>query len=239
MARRRWRSRRKKRVFLRPGDFFGEMSLLDGGPRSVTVRAATSSRVLVIDRKNFQGVLREVPDLTEKLLVTPSRQVRARRHLSTRSRCFRLFRGAGGEGALSGTTLSRNPLQPLGPATRCWFGASKNLPQKIRAPGERPLPTHPPRCDLGLLCRLDCASPMKPDEQSLSLMQESRGNLVKLVGSRKWDHGLRAVGLGVSSPDPYLLGEVEATTHNLVAGPSGLAECDSGWSGEETSNPGA
>ena len=67
----------KKRVFLRPGDFFGEMSLLDGGPRSVTVRAATSLRVLVIDRKNFQGVLREVPDLTEKLLVTLSRRVRA------------------------------------------------------------------------------------------------------------------------------------------------------------------
>jgi CRP/FNR family cyclic AMP-dependent transcriptional regulator len=67
----------KKRVFLRPGYFFGEMSLLDGGPRSVTVRAATSLRVLVIDRKNFQGVLREVPDLTEKLLVTLSRRVRA------------------------------------------------------------------------------------------------------------------------------------------------------------------
>jgi len=67
----------KKRVFLRPGDFFGEMSLLDGGPRSVTVRAATSLRVLVIDRKNFQGVLREVPDLTEKLLVTLSSRVRA------------------------------------------------------------------------------------------------------------------------------------------------------------------
>ena len=67
----------KKRVYLRPGDFFGEMSLLDGGPRSVTVRAATSLRVLVIDRKNFQGVLREVPDLTQKLLVTLSRRVRA------------------------------------------------------------------------------------------------------------------------------------------------------------------
>ncbi len=67
----------KKRVFLRPGDFFGEMSLLDGGPRSVTVRAATSLRVLVIDRKNFQGVLREVPDLTQKLLVTLSRRIRA------------------------------------------------------------------------------------------------------------------------------------------------------------------
>src|SRR5207237_197259 len=37
----------KKKQFLRPGAFFGEMSLLDGGPRSVTVRAATPLRVLV------------------------------------------------------------------------------------------------------------------------------------------------------------------------------------------------
>ena len=66
-----------KKHRLKPGEFFGEMSLLDGGPRSVTVRAATSLRVLVIDRKNFQGVLREVPDLTQKLLVTLSRRVRA------------------------------------------------------------------------------------------------------------------------------------------------------------------
>jgi CRP/FNR family transcriptional regulator, cyclic AMP receptor protein len=67
----------KKRAFLRPGDFFGEMSLLDGGPRSVTVRAATALRVLVIDRKNFQQLLREVPELTQRLLVTLSRRVRA------------------------------------------------------------------------------------------------------------------------------------------------------------------
>jgi len=67
----------KKRVFLRPGDFFGEMSLLDGGPRSVTVRAATALRVLVIDRKNFQELLREVPELTQRLLVTLSRRIRS------------------------------------------------------------------------------------------------------------------------------------------------------------------
>ncbi|PYM58042.1 MAG: hypothetical protein DMD77_09825 [Candidatus Rokuibacteriota bacterium] len=66
----------KKKQFLKPGAFFGEMSLLDGGPRSVTVRAATPLRVLVIDRKNFQILLRDVPDLTYKLLVTLSKRVR-------------------------------------------------------------------------------------------------------------------------------------------------------------------
>jgi len=67
----------KAGVRVEPFDFFGEMSLLDGGPRSVTVRAATALRVLVIDRKNFQQLLREVPELTQRLLVTLSRRVRA------------------------------------------------------------------------------------------------------------------------------------------------------------------
>jgi len=33
--------------------------------------------VLVIDRKHFQEVLREVPELTQRLLVTLSRRIRS------------------------------------------------------------------------------------------------------------------------------------------------------------------
>ena len=62
---------------LRPGEFFGEMSLLDGEPRSATVKAETDLRLLVIDRRHFWTLLREVPGLTEQLLVTLSRRVRA------------------------------------------------------------------------------------------------------------------------------------------------------------------
>jgi len=61
---------------LGPGDFFGEMSLLDGGPRSATVVAETAIRLLVIDRRNFWALLTEVPRLTQALLVTLSRRVR-------------------------------------------------------------------------------------------------------------------------------------------------------------------
>src|SRR5438128_10807979 len=43
----------QKRHRLRPGEFFGEMSLLDGEPRSATVKAETDLRVLVINRINF------------------------------------------------------------------------------------------------------------------------------------------------------------------------------------------
>jgi len=65
-----------RHVLLYPGEFFGEMSLLDGGPRSATVVADTSVRLLVISRRHFSGLLRDVPGLTQTMLVTLSRRVR-------------------------------------------------------------------------------------------------------------------------------------------------------------------
>jgi CRP-like cAMP-binding protein len=52
------------------------MSLLDGGPRSATVVADTPVRLLVISRRHFSVLLKDVPGLTEALLVTLSRRVR-------------------------------------------------------------------------------------------------------------------------------------------------------------------
>jgi CRP/FNR family cyclic AMP-dependent transcriptional regulator len=66
----------QKRLRLRPGDFFGEMSLLDGEPRSATVVAETPLRLLVISRRNFRTLLEKVPGLTNNLLVTLCRRVR-------------------------------------------------------------------------------------------------------------------------------------------------------------------
>jgi CRP-like cAMP-binding protein len=66
----------RKRAKLKPGDYFGEMSLLDGGPRSATVTADTPLRLLVIQRRDFATLLREAPDLTQSLLATLSRRAR-------------------------------------------------------------------------------------------------------------------------------------------------------------------
>jgi len=66
----------EKRGPLRPGAFFGEMSLLDGGPRSATIVAETPVRLLVISRRNFSVLLEDVPGLTQSLLMTLSRRVR-------------------------------------------------------------------------------------------------------------------------------------------------------------------
>jgi CRP-like cAMP-binding protein len=59
-----------------PGDFFGEMSLLDGEPRSATVTAITDLRMLVVDRTHFWRLLNETPDLVRRILVVLSRRVR-------------------------------------------------------------------------------------------------------------------------------------------------------------------
>lgn len=66
----------EKQVPLHPGEFFGEMSLLDGGPRSATVVADTPVRLLVISRRHFSVLIKEVPGLTQTLLITLSRRVR-------------------------------------------------------------------------------------------------------------------------------------------------------------------
>jgi CRP-like cAMP-binding protein len=65
-----------RHVLLHPGQFFGEMSLLDGGPRSATVVADTPTRLLVISRRHFATLLRDVPGLTQTILVTLSGRVR-------------------------------------------------------------------------------------------------------------------------------------------------------------------
>jgi len=61
---------------LSPGEFFGEMSLLDGGPRSATVIAETAIRLLVIKRRHFTTLLREAPALMLKISATLARRVR-------------------------------------------------------------------------------------------------------------------------------------------------------------------
>jgi CRP-like cAMP-binding protein len=66
----------KRQVRLGPGEHFGEMSLLDGGPRSATVIADTPLRLLVIKRRDFSSLLRDVPDVTQNILVTLSKRLR-------------------------------------------------------------------------------------------------------------------------------------------------------------------
>jgi serine phosphatase RsbU (regulator of sigma subunit) len=52
----------------RPGEFFGEMALVDDSPRSASVTAVTDVDVLEIDEATFKQVLRNSPELALQLL---------------------------------------------------------------------------------------------------------------------------------------------------------------------------
>ena len=62
---------------LGPGDFFGEMSLLDGKLRAASVIADTQLVYLVIHWGAFLRLLGQVPDLSRKLLVELCGRLRA------------------------------------------------------------------------------------------------------------------------------------------------------------------
>ena len=59
-----------------PGDFFGEMSLLDGQPRSANVIAIDDAEVLVLSRDDFVSHLRARPDAALKILAEMSKRLR-------------------------------------------------------------------------------------------------------------------------------------------------------------------
>jgi len=53
---------------LNPGEFFGEMALLDGLPRSATVRSVSDTEVFIITAEGYQKLRREKPHTALKLM---------------------------------------------------------------------------------------------------------------------------------------------------------------------------
>lgn len=61
---------------LGPGDFFGEMALLDDEPRSATVTAVEPLEVLTLWRNDLLQILREDFTITKKILAELSKRLR-------------------------------------------------------------------------------------------------------------------------------------------------------------------
>jgi len=61
---------------LGPGQFFGEMALLDGQPRSADVVALEPSRCLALSSWSFKSILSEHPKMAVKLLQESARRSR-------------------------------------------------------------------------------------------------------------------------------------------------------------------
>ncbi len=63
-------------VRLEPGDFFGEMSLIDGEPRSANVEAATPVILLTLEYREFWQLLDEELTIVRKIMRALSGRVR-------------------------------------------------------------------------------------------------------------------------------------------------------------------
>jgi potassium-dependent mechanosensitive channel len=66
---------------LKPGDFFGEISLFTGSPRSATVRAKEDTTVFVVDHRALQMLLQNYQELAEQLAEALSQRQQVLREL--------------------------------------------------------------------------------------------------------------------------------------------------------------
>jgi CRP/FNR family cyclic AMP-dependent transcriptional regulator len=64
-------------VVLNPGDFFGEMALVDDSPRSATASAVEDdTELIVMDRTRFLFMVRQQPEFALSLMHTLCRRLR-------------------------------------------------------------------------------------------------------------------------------------------------------------------
>jgi len=64
-------------VVLNPGDFFGEMALVDDSPRSATASAVEDdTELIVMDRAGFLFMVRQQPEFALSLMHTLCRRLR-------------------------------------------------------------------------------------------------------------------------------------------------------------------
>jgi CRP/FNR family transcriptional regulator, cyclic AMP receptor protein len=61
---------------LGPGDFFGEIALLEDTPRTATVTAKTTLRFFVLTRQAFRSLLAHQPEVEEKVTSALEERVR-------------------------------------------------------------------------------------------------------------------------------------------------------------------
>ena len=68
---------------LKAGDFFGEMALLDGGPRTATVTSTTPISLYALTEWVFRGLLAEHPSIAMRTLETMAARLRGATKVAT------------------------------------------------------------------------------------------------------------------------------------------------------------
>lgn len=70
------RRNNRKVADLGPGQYFGELAILDRGPRSASVVATTEMDVLVLGQREFVSVLDSIPGMAYKFLTVMAQRLR-------------------------------------------------------------------------------------------------------------------------------------------------------------------
>jgi len=66
----------KRRRILRPGDFFGEISMVDRGPGTATVTTLTDGRLFVMSHAQFRDAIKASDSLMVKVLLAMGARLR-------------------------------------------------------------------------------------------------------------------------------------------------------------------
>ncbi len=68
------------------GDWFGELSVIDAGPRDATITSTTPVELMVIGRRQFWGALQGSPTLMKKVIIGLARRLHEMDGLDTAAR---------------------------------------------------------------------------------------------------------------------------------------------------------
>ena len=75
--------RGRKVATIGPGSFFGELALLDQGPRAATVTADTDMQLLVLTSRAFSTLLDDTPSVSRRILRGMGERLRAAENAPT------------------------------------------------------------------------------------------------------------------------------------------------------------
>jgi CRP-like cAMP-binding protein len=113
-------------AILGAGDFFGEMALLEGLPRSAAAVVLEEAALIEVDQETFESLIRRNGEIAAKLLRRLSsrlrdanRQIQALLGRSTVARAVETLRAIAGEPSASGWRPLPDDLQKVGLAARC------------------------------------------------------------------------------------------------------------------------
>jgi CRP-like cAMP-binding protein len=66
------------------GDFFGEISMIDGEPRTATVTAETDGSLLVVNGRSFDHLVDTIPGLQKKIMLALCNYIRRAEEIENR-----------------------------------------------------------------------------------------------------------------------------------------------------------